>query len=118
MKGRDLDNRRIRSQSCYFDKEEIIGKMTQFHDEMLKRMGHVGHSGYTALRRERSSSTDDASFQVSTGGYKNASMPVILLLPWSSEIRGTFNSFILQVVKLCRVFLRDLFFQKRLLLLY
>ena len=31
----DLDNRRIGSQS-YFDKEEIIGKMTQFHDEMLK----------------------------------------------------------------------------------
>lgn len=31
----DLDNRRIGSQS-YFDKEEIIEKMTAFHDEVLK----------------------------------------------------------------------------------
>ena len=111
MKGY-LDNRRIRSQSCYFDKEEIIGKMTQFHDEMLKRMGRVGHSGYAALRRERSSGADDASFQVSSGGYKLLLLPLILLLPWSSEMRGAFNSFILQVMKLCPIFLRDLFFQK------
>ena len=69
----DLDNRRIGSQS-YFDKEEIIGKMEQLHDEMLKRMDRVGHSGYAALRRDSGSGADDASFQVSGGGNENASI--------------------------------------------
>jgi hypothetical protein len=38
----------------------------------MDRVGH--HSGYAALRRERSSSADDASFHVSGGGYENASI--------------------------------------------
>jgi hypothetical protein len=45
----DLDNRRLGSQS-YFDKEEIIGKMTEYHNEVLKRVDHVGYSGFAALR--------------------------------------------------------------------
>ena len=70
----DLDNRRIGSQS-YFDKEEIIGKMTQYHDEMLKRMDRVSQRGYAALRRESSNGADDgASFQVSSGANENISI--------------------------------------------
>ncbi|KAL3771060.1 hypothetical protein ACHAWU_006437 [Discostella pseudostelligera] len=67
----DLDNRQIGSQS-YFDKEEIIEKMTAFHDEVLKRMDRVGHSGYAALRRE--SGADDDAIQVSGGANEDTSV--------------------------------------------
>jgi hypothetical protein len=68
----DLDNRRIGAQS-YFDKEEIIGKMTQFHDEVLQRMECVGHSGYAVLGQLKSSAGANDAIQVSRGDNDDVS---------------------------------------------
>ena len=45
----DLDERRLGSQS-YFDKEEIIAKMGDYHNELMKRVEVVGRRSYTAIQ--------------------------------------------------------------------
>jgi len=45
----DLDGRRLGSQS-YFDKEEIIAKMAEFHVEMMRKVEIVGHKSSTAIQ--------------------------------------------------------------------
>jgi len=45
--------------------------MTLFHDEVLKRMDRVGHSGYAALQQESSTSAIDATIQVSGAVNEN-----------------------------------------------
>ena len=45
----DLDGRRLGSQS-YFDKEEIIAKMAEFHQEMIRRVEVVGRKSSASLQ--------------------------------------------------------------------
>jgi hypothetical protein len=45
----DLDERRLGSQS-YFDKEEIIAKMAEFHVEMMRKVEVVGRKSSTAIQ--------------------------------------------------------------------
>jgi hypothetical protein len=45
----DLDGRRLGSQS-YFDKEEIIAKMGDYHIELMKKVEVVGRRSYTAIQ--------------------------------------------------------------------
>jgi len=45
----DLDGRRLGSQS-YFDKEEIIAKMAEFHVEMMRKVEVVGRNSSTAIQ--------------------------------------------------------------------
>lgn len=58
----DLDSRRIGSQSHY-DKEEIIRTMGTLHDALLKRIAHVGHSGYAALSAANGDDDEEAVVQ-------------------------------------------------------
>ncbi len=45
----DLDGRRLGSQS-YFDKEEFIAKMAEFHVEMMRKVEVVGRKSSTAIQ--------------------------------------------------------------------
>ncbi len=45
----DLDERRLGSQS-YFDKEELIAKMAEFHVGMMRKVEVVGHKSSTAIQ--------------------------------------------------------------------
>jgi hypothetical protein len=45
----DLDGRRLGSQS-YFDKEEIIAKMAEYHIEMMRKVEVVGRKSSTAIQ--------------------------------------------------------------------
>ena len=47
----DLDGRRLGSQS-YFDKEEIIAKMGDYHIELMKKVEVVGRRSYTAIQAD------------------------------------------------------------------
>ncbi len=45
----ELDKRRVGSQS-HFDKEEILARMDELHNELLKKVDILGQSSATALR--------------------------------------------------------------------
>jgi len=64
----DLDGRRLGSQS-YFDKEEIIEKMGELHNELLRRVEVVGRRSATALQ----AGENDAGHEVTAGGSDSVS---------------------------------------------
>jgi hypothetical protein len=105
----DLDGRRLGSQS-YFDKEEIIEKMGELHNELLRRVEVVGRRLATALQ----AGGNDAGHEVTVGGSDSvsslsvdASASVTLVEQGSGK---NINTFILQVP--CHVFQPTLFSQK------
>jgi hypothetical protein len=104
----DLDGRRLGSQS-YFDKEEIIEKRGELHNELLRHVEVVGRRSATALQ----AGGNDAGHEVTVGGSDSVSSLLMLLLlsPWLNKVVGkNINNFILQMS--CHVFQPILFSQK------
>jgi hypothetical protein len=70
----DLDGRRLGSQS-YFDKEEIIAKMGEFHQEMIRRVEVVGRKSSTYLQGGNAGHHSGA--EVTLGGVNDSAVCTI-----------------------------------------
>jgi hypothetical protein len=68
----ELDKRGIGSQS-HFDKEEILVRMDELHNELLKKVDICGWSSATALRNIQVGNGISDEFLVSGGGDENFS---------------------------------------------
>jgi hypothetical protein len=69
----ELDKRPIGSQS-HFDKEEILARMDELHNELLKKVDTCGQSSATALRNPVQVGDGISNeFLVSSDGDKNSS---------------------------------------------
>ena len=94
----DLDERRLGSQS-YFDKEEIIAKMAEFHVEMMRKVEVVGHKSSTAIQAgyadaDFSPGGGDQLVEGSADSVRRSLLP--LLTPSLTSVGRGFKSFFLQ----------------------
>jgi hypothetical protein len=82
----ELDKRCIGSQN-HFDKEEILARMDELHNELLKKVDVCGWSSATALQNVQVGNGISDEFLVSGDGEENFSRPLTIVEESASNSR-------------------------------
>ena len=73
--------------TSHFDKEEILARMNELHNELLKKVDICGQSSATALRNIQVGNGISDKFLVSNDGDKSFSLPLTIVEESASKSR-------------------------------
>jgi hypothetical protein len=73
--------------TSHFDKEEILARMNELHNELLKKVDICGQSSATALRNIQVGNGISDKFLVSNDGDKSFSLPLTIVEESASNSR-------------------------------